>query len=105
MVFVPNGQKKSTTFLRGSSGHILTDYLLTKCYYFNGTVNYTDNIAFHNHMSVHCNIIPNYSQQHATFLNLFIFTDAVHVSGGSSIHHQEHITVPTASGIVNQYCC
>jgi len=39
------------------------------------------------------------------FLNLIIFTDALHVSGGSSGHHQEHITVHTASGIVNQYCC
>jgi len=34
------------------------------------------------------------------FLNLFISTDALHVSGGSSVHHQEHITVHTASGIV-----
>ena len=34
------------------------------------------------------------------FLTLFIFTDALHVSGGSSAHHQEHITVHTASGIV-----
>jgi len=39
------------------------------------------------------------------FLNLFIFTDALHVSGGSSTHHQEQMTVHTASGIVNQYCC
>jgi hypothetical protein len=39
------------------------------------------------------------------FLNLFIFTDAVHVSGGSSAHHQEHKTVHTVSGTVNQYCC
>ena len=37
------------------------------------------------------------------FLNLFIFTDALHVSGGSSAHHQEHITVHKASGIVNHY--
>jgi len=36
---------------------------------------------------------------------LFIFTDAVRVPGGSSAHHQEHIIVHTASGIVNQYCC
>jgi len=36
---------------------------------------------------------------------LFISTDAVHVSGGPSAHHQEHITVHTASGTVNQYCC
>jgi hypothetical protein len=51
------------------------------------------------HMSVHRNIIPNYSQQDATFLDLFVFTDALHVSGGSSAHHQEHINVHTASGI------
>ena len=47
----------------------------------------------------------NYDQHDATFLDLFISTDAVHVSGGSSAHHQEHITVYTASGIANQYCC
>jgi len=41
-------------------------------------------------MSVHRNIITNYSQQDATFLDLFISTDALHVSGGSSAHHQEH---------------
>jgi hypothetical protein len=33
-------------------------------------------------------------------LNLLIFTDAVHVSGGSFTHHQEHITLHTVSGIV-----
>jgi len=38
-------------------------------------------------------------------LNLFISNDAPHVSGRSSAHHQEHTTVETASGIVNQYCC
>ena len=47
----------------------------------------------------------NYNQQDATFLDLLISTDALHVSGGSSAHHQERITVHTASGIVNQYCC
>jgi len=57
------------------------------------------------HMSVHRNIIPHYSQQDAMFLDLFSFTDALHVPGGSSAHHQEHTTVHTASGIVNQYCC
>jgi hypothetical protein len=58
-------------------------------------------------MSVHPNIIPNSSQQNATFLDsfIFIFTNVVHVSGGSSAHHQKHITVHIASGIVNQYCC
>jgi hypothetical protein len=56
-------------------------------------------------MSVHHNIIPNYSQQDATFLDLFIFTDGLHVSAGSSARHQEHVTVHTASGIVNQHCC
>jgi len=37
-----------------------------------------------------------------TFLDLFISTGAVHVSGGSSAHHHEHITIHTASGIANQ---
>jgi hypothetical protein len=50
-------------------------------------------------------LITNYGQHDATFFNLFIFTDALHVSGGSSVHHQEHTTIHTASGIVKQYCC
>jgi hypothetical protein len=29
--------------------------------------------------------IPNYYQQHATILDIFIFTDALHISGGSSL--------------------
>jgi len=52
---------------------------------------------------MHRNIIPNYSQQDAMFLDVFIFADAQHVSGSSSAHHQEHTTVHTASSIVNQY--
>ena len=51
------------------------------------------------------NIIPNYNQKDARFRDLFISTDALQVSGGSSAHHREHKTVHTASGIVNQYCC
>jgi hypothetical protein len=50
-------------------------------------------------------MVPNYNQQDAMFLDPFIFTDALHVSGGSSAHHQEHLTVHTVSGIVNYYCC
>jgi hypothetical protein len=61
--------------------------------------------VFDIHTSVQRNIIPNYSQQDTTFLDIFIFTNALHVSGGFSAHHQEYITVHTASGIVNQYCC
>jgi len=58
-------------------------------------------VALDIHMSVHHNTITNYSQKDATFLE-FISTDALHVSGCASAHHQEHITVHTASGIVNQ---
>jgi len=61
--------------------------------------------VFDIHTSVQRNIITNYSQQDATFLDLFIFTNTLHVSGISSAQHQEHITVHTASGTVNQYCC
>jgi hypothetical protein len=35
-----------------------------------------------------------------SFLDLFISIIVLHVSGGSSAHHQEHKTVHTASGIV-----
>jgi hypothetical protein len=52
-------------------------------------------------MSVQRNIITSYSQQDATFFLNFISTDALHVSVGSSAHHQEHITVHTDSDIVN----
>ena len=60
-------------------------------------------------MSVHRKYIPNYNQQDTIFLiylfiYLFISTDAVHVPGSSFARHQEHVTVHTASGIVNQYC-
>jgi hypothetical protein len=40
-------------------------------------------------------IIPSYSQKDATFLKLFISKDSLHVSGCSSVHHQEHTTVQT----------
>ena len=40
-------------------------------------------------------LIPNYNQQDATFLDLFISTNGLRVSGGSSAHHQEHITIYT----------
>jgi len=47
--------------------------------------------------------VTNYNQQDAIFLE-FISNDALHVSGGSSAHHQEHITVHTASGIPEVVC-
>jgi hypothetical protein len=43
------------------------------------------------------------NQQDATLLYLLISTDALHVSGGSSTHLQEQITIHTVIGIVNQY--
>ena len=45
------------------------------------------------------NIFPNYNQQDATFLNLFISTTALHVSGGSSAHHQEEPPFRTVAEI------
>ena len=47
-------------------------------------------------------VILNYNQQDATILDLFISIDALHVSDGSSAHRQEHVSLHTASGIVNQ---
>ena len=39
------------------------------------------------------------------FLIYLFLQNALHVSDGSSAHHQEQKTVHAASGIVNQYCC
>jgi len=50
-------------------------------------------------------IIPDYNQQDAKFLDLFIFTDFLHISGGSSAHHQEHITVHAAVLVDNTRSC
>jgi hypothetical protein len=47
-------------------------------------------------------IITYYSQKDAPFLE-FISIEALYISSGSSAHHQEHITVHTPSGTVNQY--
>jgi len=41
-------------------------------------------------------LFPNYNQQDATFPDLFISTDALHVSDGLSAHHQEHKTLQVA---------
>jgi hypothetical protein len=49
-------------------------------------------------------LIPNFSHQDATFLELFIFTHALSVSDGSSAHYQEYTTLHTASDSFNQYC-
>ena len=67
--------------------------------------NKVDKHIFDIHVFARRKRIPNYNQQDATFLGLFISTEAVNISDGSSAHHQEHTTVHTASGIVNQYCC
>ena len=50
-------------------------------------------------MSVHHNIFRSYSQQDATFLDSLVSKDALRVSGGSSTHRQEHITVHTAANV------
>ena len=56
-------------------------------------------------MSVHRKYISKLLPRRCNISCLFSSTDALQVSGGSSTHHQEHTTVHTASGIVNQYCC
>jgi hypothetical protein len=48
-------------------------------------------------------VTPNKMQRF--LIHLFIYKEAVRVSGRSSVHYQEHKTAQTASRIVNQYCC
>jgi len=38
------------------------------------------------------------------FLIIYFYM-ALHVSGGASARHQEHITVHSVAGIINHYCC
>jgi len=56
--------------------------------------NYVRNCTEHNqvfnfHGSVHRNNIPIYIQQDGTLNSLFYLETALHVSGGTSTHHQE----------------
>ena len=46
---------------------------------------------FNVHGSVHRNSILIYIQQNATLHSLFYLKTALHVSGGTSTHHQERI--------------
>jgi len=101
----PNGQANQYVFQSINCVNFhQTCALLTPWQLLQAKINRHNN-ASDIHMSVHRNIIPNYSQQDATFLDIFISTDALQVSGSSFAHHQVNITVHTASGIVNQYCC
>ena len=50
-----------------------------------------ENASFNVHGSVHRKNIPIYIQQDATLHSLFYLETAVHVSGGTSTHHQERI--------------
>ena len=47
--------------------------------------------VFNVHGSVHRNNILIYIQQDATLHSLFYPETALHVSGGTSTHHQEHV--------------
>jgi hypothetical protein len=54
---------------------------------------------FNVHGFLHPKNIPIYIQQDATLHNLFYLETALHVSGGTSTHHQERKQLSTASGI------
>ena len=77
---------------------LLTDYI---------SVDLETSVSFLEFQELHkwfCNVdrtqidaVPKYNQQDATLHGLFI--SALHISGGSPTHHQEHKTVSTKSGI------
>jgi hypothetical protein len=54
---------------------------------------------FNIHGSVHRNNILIYIQQDATLHSLFYLETALHVSGGTTTHHQERKQLSIASGI------
>ena len=52
-------------------------------------------------MSVHCKYMSKVEPTKCNVFSIYLFLQiALHFSGGSSAHHQEHKTVHTASGIV-----
>jgi hypothetical protein len=53
-------------------------------------LNLTCLLLFNVHGSVHRKYILIYIQQDATLRSLFYLETALHVSGGTSTHHQEH---------------
>ena len=58
-------------------------------------------VRFDVHMSVHRKYISKVQPIRCNNFSIYLFLKiALHVSGGSSAHHQEHKTVHTASGIV-----
>jgi len=58
-------------------------------------------LTFDVHMSVHRKFITKVQPTRCNVFSIYLFLYiALHVSGGSSAHHQEHKTVDTASGIV-----
>ena len=54
------------------------------------STNFFTLIFFNVHGSVHCKNILVYIQQDATLHSLFYLETALHVSGGTTTHHQEH---------------
>jgi len=64
-------------------------------------LNRIKNMVFNVHVSVHRNNILIYIQQDAALHSLFYLKTALHVSGGTTTHHQERIQLSTASG--NRY--
>ena len=84
-----------TRKLQGGGSHLKTNVFLT-CW--------SENLQFYNskHRQL-CRSLPNYSQRITNKMQRFtvylFLRDAVHVSDGFSVSHQEHKTEHTASGI------
>ena len=65
---------------------------MISCYYTNQRYRRTStNFYLNVHGSVHRNNILIYVQKDATLHSLFYLVTALHVSGGTSTHHQERI--------------
>jgi hypothetical protein len=81
-------------------------------------------MLFNVHGSVHCNNVPIYFQEDATSHSLFYLETALHVSGGTTIYHQERkqlylqhlvfvtplllpaaIAAGSSNGMTNTRCC
>jgi len=57
------------------------------------------------HESAHCDIIMNTTNEMQLYKLIYYSKPALHVSGDVFPHHQEHLTVFTASGNIHQCRC
>jgi hypothetical protein len=69
------------------------------------TANLYETPAFDVHKSVHRDTIVKVTNKMQLYVLIYYSKSALHVSGDVFAHHQQHLTVCTASGSIHPSCC